>query len=111
MLAGGSTVPLAQGGLMTYAMEVAPPGQLGVISAGLKVTSGAGTMVGSAVAALMHAAFTPAQLLGWAWRLPFLGALPARDGCRAARGQRRMIKHHHERMSTLPVNHLCLAGN
>eukprot|EP01052_Picozoa_sp_SAG31_P019443 SAG31_NODE_1416_length_8441_cov_11.436706_7_plen_81_part_00 len=63
------------GGLMTYAMEVAPPNRLGVVSAGLKVTSGAGTMVGSAVAAAMHALFTPEQLLQWAWRLPFFAAV------------------------------------
>ena len=48
--------------MQTYAMEVAPPGRVGVISAGLKITSGAGTMVGSAVAALMHTLFTPAQV-------------------------------------------------
>jgi hypothetical protein len=32
-------------------------------------------MVGSAVAALMHATFSEAQLRAWAWRLPFGAAL------------------------------------
>ena len=63
------------GGLMTYAMEVAPANRRCAISAGLKITSGSGTMVGSGVAAVMHAVFTPQQLLGWAWRLPFFAAL------------------------------------
>lgn len=67
----GLSVGGAFGGLMTYAMEVTPPHRVGFVSALLKVFSSAGTLVGSLVAALMHTIYTDAELLEWAWRLPF----------------------------------------
>ena len=67
----GLSVGGAFGALMTYAMEVTPPNRVGFVSALLKVFSAAGTLVGSLVAALMHAIYTEAELLEWAWRLPF----------------------------------------
>ena len=67
----GLSVGGAFGGLMTYAMEITPPHRVGFVSALLKVFSSAGTLVGSLVAALMHTIYTDAELLEWAWRLPF----------------------------------------
>ena len=68
----GLSVGGAFGGLMTYAMEVTPPQHFGLVSALLKVFSAAGTLVGSLVAALMHAIYTDSELLAYAWRLPFV---------------------------------------
>ena len=59
-------------GTYLYIVESAPPNKrcfYGSLTLGF---ANLGTVTGSAVGAIIHAATSPAQLLSWGWRIPFL---------------------------------------
>ncbi|NBH11891.1 MFS transporter [Amycolatopsis sp. SID8362] len=74
------TQGLAAGGEFTtaiiYVAEFAPPDRRGALASRVQVGSLAGFLLGAVVVLSLNAALTPAQLLGWGWRVPFLLALP-----------------------------------
>ena len=68
-------------GSMVYLVESAPEGRRGLFGATATFGAVCGILLGSTVAALLHAVFDPADVAAWAWRLPFLaGALLAVAG-------------------------------
>ena len=74
------TQGLAAGGEFTtaiiYVAEFAPPDRRGALSSRVQVGSLAGFLLGAVVVLWLNAALTPAQMLDWGWRVPFLLALP-----------------------------------
>lgn len=69
-LAAGGELPTA----LVYALEAAPRHHHGLVG-GLVQATGVGSLLASAVAALMHALLTDEQMEAWGWRLPFLSGL------------------------------------
>ncbi|MGK3203170.1 MFS transporter [Amycolatopsis sp. MEPSY49] len=74
------TQGLAAGGEFTtaiiYVAEFAPPDRRGELASRVQVGSLTGFLLGAVVVLSLNAALTPAQLLDWGWRVPFLLALP-----------------------------------
>jgi len=62
-------------GSICYLVESAPPGKRGFFGSWVTFTTVGGMLLGSAVAALLHAFLTDDQIYAWGWRLPFLGGL------------------------------------
>ncbi|WP_020659134.1 MFS transporter [Amycolatopsis benzoatilytica] len=71
-LAGGGEFTTA----IIYVAEFAPPHRRGALSSRVQVGSLAGFLLGAIVVLSLNAALTPAQLLAWGWRVPFLLAFP-----------------------------------
>ena len=64
------------GGAVALMTEFAPPGKRGRYGAWQSFTVALGLLAGAGVAALLGAVVGEEQLADWAWRLPFLLALP-----------------------------------
>ena len=70
-LASGGEMPTA----LVFVAEAAPPGRRGLCCAAVQAT-GVGSLLASAVASVLHVAFSAETIDEWAWRLPFAsGAL------------------------------------
>lgn len=67
-IAVGGEVP----GAWVFVAEHAPPTRTGFACGSLTAGLTAGILIGSLVAAWLNARLTPAQLLDWGWRVPFL---------------------------------------
>ncbi len=71
---------LAVGGEFTtsivYLVEHAPPERRALFGTLASFTAGVGMLLGSAVGNALFAVFPTERILAWAWRLPFLLALP-----------------------------------
>ncbi|MBX9401947.1 MFS transporter [Lysobacter sp. BMK333-48F3] len=67
-IAIGGEVP----GAWTFVAEHAPPGRGGFACASLTAGLTAGILIGSLISAAINTWFAPAQVLDWAWRIPFL---------------------------------------
>lgn len=59
-------------GSIAFLAEIAPPDRRGLWGSFTSSSSNAGIMLGSAVAAVAHFFFDPADLYSWGWRVPFL---------------------------------------
>jgi MHS family proline/betaine transporter-like MFS transporter len=57
----------------TYLVETAPLGKRGLTGSWANIGSMSGSLLGVGAAALATNVFNDADLMGWAWRLPFLG--------------------------------------
>ena len=57
---------------ISFIVEKAPPGRRGYYGAWTTFCAVAGILIGSAVGAGVETIFTPEQITGWAWRVPFL---------------------------------------
>ncbi|MEN4888849.1 MFS transporter [Erwinia billingiae] len=64
------------GGAVALMTEFAPAGKRGRYGAWQSFTVALGLLAGAGLVALLSALFTPEQLKGWGWRIPFLLALP-----------------------------------
>lgn len=62
-------------GSMAFITEIAPAGSRGLFGSFVVCTSTMGVMLGSGVAALVHASLDHASLASWGWRLPFAAGL------------------------------------
>jgi MHS family proline/betaine transporter-like MFS transporter len=62
-------------GSVCYLVEVAPPGKRGLFGSYAVFSTVGGMLAGSAVAAILHAVMSEAEIAQWGWRLPFLGGL------------------------------------
>ena len=62
-------------GSITFVLEHAPPGRRGLATSFIGVGASLGFLLGSGVGTLMLQIFTPAQMISWAWRLPFLSGI------------------------------------
>lgn len=60
------------GGSTAFLIEHAPSERRGFIGSFQQVTTVSGLVLGSFIAWLLSVTFTDQQMLGWAWRLPFL---------------------------------------
>jgi len=67
-IAVGGEVP----GAWVFVAEHVPPGRIGFACASLTSGLTVGILIGSLVAAAIHRGMTPAQVLDYGWRLPFL---------------------------------------
>jgi MFS family permease len=67
-LAIGGEMP----GAWVFVAEHAPPGKVGFAVASLSAGINVGTLMGALMASAMAHFFTPAELVGHAWRIPFL---------------------------------------
>jgi MHS family proline/betaine transporter-like MFS transporter len=61
---------------VAYLFESVPPGRRGLIGGFHLASSAVGMALGLGAVLAVSVALTPAQLLGWGWRLPFLAAIP-----------------------------------
>lgn len=59
-------------GSITFVLEHAPPHRRAFATSWIGVGASLGFLIGSGVGTLMQQVFTPEDLQGWAWRLPFL---------------------------------------
>lgn len=59
-------------GSITFVLENTPPKRRGFATSWIASGGSLGFLMGSGVGTLMVSIFTPDQLSGWAWRLPFL---------------------------------------
>jgi MHS family proline/betaine transporter-like MFS transporter len=64
------------GGATAFMVEYAPEGKRGVYGSWQFVTQGGSLIVGLLIVTGLTAAFSEEALLSWAWRIPFLIALP-----------------------------------
>eukprot|EP01046_Picozoa_sp_COSAG06_P029417 COSAG06_NODE_2726_length_6383_cov_7.330999_1_plen_441_part_10 len=64
-------------GSFLFTVEAAPPEHKALFGAVCFATANLGSALGSAVAALLHAALDEEQLQSWGWRIPFLLGLLA----------------------------------
>jgi len=64
-------------GSMVFLVEHAPEGRRGLMGALTACGAGIGTLLGSAVGAVLAASMTAATLEAWGWRIPFLLGLVA----------------------------------
>jgi MHS family proline/betaine transporter-like MFS transporter len=64
------------GNAMTFIAEYAPDRRRGFLGSWLEFGTFTGYLMGAIVVTVAGAVFTPDQLLGWGWRLPFFVALP-----------------------------------
>jgi MHS family proline/betaine transporter-like MFS transporter len=55
-----------------FMVEWAPQGRRGFFGSFQQVSTAGGSLLGSAVAAIMTSSLTPAAMLDWGWRVPFL---------------------------------------
>jgi MHS family proline/betaine transporter-like MFS transporter len=55
-----------------FMIEWAPQGRRGFFGSFQQVSTAGGTLLGSAVAAIMTSSFSSAAMLDWGWRVPFL---------------------------------------
>ena len=60
------------GGAAAYLVEYAPAGKRGVTGSWQQVSVGAGFLLGSLTAALLNSALSPAEMMAWGWRVPFI---------------------------------------
>jgi len=60
------------GGSTAYLVEFAKEGKRGFIGSWQQVSVGGGFLLGSLTAASLNALLTPADLLSWGWRVPFI---------------------------------------
>src|SRR5690349_20858826 len=60
------------GGSTAFIVEWAPKGRRGLFGSFQQMSVVAGLLLGSAFAALLNTALTPAQMGDWGWRIPFL---------------------------------------
>ena len=60
------------GGAAAYLVEYAAPQRRGVTGSWQQVSVGSGFLLGSFMAASLGSLLTPAELLAWGWRIPFL---------------------------------------
>ena len=60
------------GGSTAFIVEWAPKGRRGLFGSFQQMSVVAGLLLGSAFAALLNTALTPAQMGEWGWRIPFL---------------------------------------
>ena len=60
------------GGAAAYLVEYALPGQRGLTGSWQQVSVGCGFLLGSLTAALLTTWISPADMLAWGWRIPFL---------------------------------------
>jgi len=60
------------GGSTAFLVEWAPHGRRGLIGSWQQTAVSGGVMLGSAVAAILTSALSPAQMSAWGWRLAFL---------------------------------------
>ena len=60
------------GGAAAYIVEFAPPHRRGFFGSWHHVGVGGGSLLGVLLAALFTTGLSPAQLLAWGWRVPFL---------------------------------------
>lgn len=61
---------------ITYLVENAPPRRRGLIGALAGSSAVLGILLGSGAALVLFSIFAKDQVLGWAWRLPFLASIP-----------------------------------
>ncbi|NIH77947.1 MFS transporter [Amycolatopsis viridis] len=64
------------GSAMTFIAEYAPDRRRGFLGSWLEFGTLTGYALGATIATVLTAVLTPAQLLSWGWRIPFLIALP-----------------------------------
>lgn len=64
------------GGASTYLVEQTEPRRRGFMVSWLQVSTLGGLLLGSLTALTITSALTPAELLAWGWRIPFLVAAP-----------------------------------
>lgn len=62
-------------GSITFVLEHSVPNRRGFCTSWITVGGTTGFILGSGVGTLMNVLFTPEQLSGWAWRLPFLSGI------------------------------------
>lgn len=67
---GGATA-----GSIAYLVESAPPGRRGFYASWQQASQISAFLLSAAIGALIARLFTPEQMNGWAWRIPFLLAL------------------------------------
>jgi len=60
------------GGAAAYLVEYAAPGKRGITGSWQQVSVGAGFLLGSLTAALLNEALSPAEMIAWGWRVPFI---------------------------------------
>jgi MHS family proline/betaine transporter-like MFS transporter len=60
------------GSSMAFIVEWAPEGRRGFYGSLQQCSSTSGFLLGSGIAALCSSLFTPAEMQGWGWRIPFL---------------------------------------
>ena len=60
------------GGAAAYLVEFAAPRRRGVTGSWQQVSVGCGFLLGSLVAALLGSLLSPAALIAWGWRIPFI---------------------------------------
>jgi MFS transporter, MHS family, proline/betaine transporter len=75
---------------VSYLFELAPTGRRGVYGGVHLAASAVGMASGIGTVLAVQAALTPAQVLAWGWRVPFLLALPL--GLAALRLRRRLLE-------------------
>src|SRR6476646_579477 len=57
---------------ITFMVEHAPPNRRGLFGSFTNMASGLATLAATGSAAIVTAAFAPAELAAWGWRIPFL---------------------------------------
>ena len=60
------------GGAAAYLVEYALPGKRGLTGSWQQVSVGCGFLLGSLTAAVLTTSVSPADMLAWGWRIPFL---------------------------------------
>jgi MHS family proline/betaine transporter-like MFS transporter len=59
-----------------FMVEWSPPGRRGLFASFQQVSTAGGSLLGSAIAAILTSSLSPSAMLDWGWRVPFLlGAL------------------------------------
>lgn len=64
------------GGAVSLTVENAPEGKRGLYASWSFVGTNMGVCFGGAVATILSAIYSPAEMQSWAWRIPFIAALP-----------------------------------
>src|SRR6476469_5625007 len=75
-LAQGFSVGGEAAGAMTFLAEHAPPGKRGLYTSFAQIASFAALLTGSLVGYFLYAAVPADTINSWAWRIPFLLAIP-----------------------------------
>jgi MFS family permease len=63
-------------GASSFLVEHAPPGRRGLRGSVISATGAIGSLIGCVVALVLTSALSPAQMVEWGWRVPFLLAAP-----------------------------------
>lgn len=64
-----------QAGAVLLTAEYAPPARRGFFASLVQLGAPAGFLIPSGLFALLTSVLTPAQMIDWGWRLPFLGSI------------------------------------